>query len=197
MEVTQLSIPKKKAYKLWKEYRDVIKQGNSEPYLKEMKVLYNTLKSGRKVIDIYEAFKKVGVNTKGEPRLAIAPADFRVVRFTKASNGSGSFHKDSWNYSTSKFNYIHLPDGTFPEWKKEEGSDWNIENKDISTKVPTIPAKYFPKGKLSNYWILWEAEDWKDVTKDPMLLRRITRNLFVVLAVWNLTPLERALIRGR
>jgi len=197
MYVSLIKMSKPKAYKLWKEYSKIIKEGKKEPYLKEMKALYNTIKSGRKVIDIYEAFKRAGVNDKGEPRLAIAPASFTEVRFTKSIGGSGSFHKSSWSYPISKATCVYLPDGTYPEWKKEEGSNWNIDKKDIDTKVPTIPARYFPKGKLKNFWILWEAEDWKDVTKDPMLLRRITRNLFVVLAVWNLTPLERALIRGR
>jgi len=30
-----------------------------------------------------------------------------------------------------------------------------------------------------------------------MLLRKLTPNMFVVLASWDLTPLERAVIKGR
>jgi len=43
-----------------------------------------------------------------------------------------------------------------------------------------------------------EVEKWKPLPpKDPILLKRLTPNLFGVLATWDLTNLERAIIRGR
>ena len=36
-----------------------------------------------------------------------------------------------------------------------------------------------------------------EVPRDPMLLKKLTPNLYGVLATWNLTELERAIIRGR
>ena len=56
-----------------------------------------------------------------------------------------------------------------------------------------------PDGDLSGYYILWEVRDWKDLpeTKDPLLLKRITENLFVILGAWELTDLEQSIISGR
>jgi hypothetical protein len=31
---------------------------------------------------------------------------------------------------------------------------------------------------------------------DPILLQRLSKNLFVVIAAWNTTPLERSILRG-
>lgn len=45
--------------------------------------------------------------------------------------------------------------------------------------------------------ILWEAE-WQAVPpKDPALLRHLGGDLYAVVAVWDLTELERAVLGGR
>lgn len=45
---------------------------------------------------------------------------------------------------------------------------------------------------------LLNVEKWKPVPpRDPILVKRLTPNLFGVLATWDLTKLERAVIRGR
>ena len=74
----------------------------------------------------------------------------------------------------------------------------NMENKRIKTKVPIIPVEILPDGDLKNYYILWEASEWEELpeTKDPILLKRISENLFVILGVWDLTELEQSIISG-
>ncbi len=50
----------------------------------------------------------------------------------------------------------------------------------------------------SNYHILWEAEWTKIVPRDPYLLRRIGQaDLWLVVAAWNLTEVERAALSTR
>ena len=44
--------------------------------------------------------------------------------------------------------------------------------------------------------ILWEAE-WETVPRDPLLLRHLAGGLYAVMASWDLTPLERAVLKGR
>jgi len=61
--------------------------------------------------------------------------------------------------------------------------------------VPPIPVSKRDKN-LKNYYVLWEVEDWQKVPKDPLLLKRITKNLFILIDKWNLTKLEQAIIRG-
>ena len=63
--------------------------------------------------------------------------------------------------------------------------------------VPPIPPAHRPAGSLSRYWECWEVDDWDVVTTDPMLLKRINYHTFAVLAVWDLTDVERMVIAGR
>jgi hypothetical protein len=62
--------------------------------------------------------------------------------------------------------------------------------------VPIIPAPIRPTRRLDQYHILWEA-DWQAAPTDPILLQKLTGNLFVILAAWDLTELERAVLSVR
>jgi hypothetical protein len=64
-----------------------------------------------------------------------------------------------------------------------------------SAQYQLLPPSIKPsEASLKHYHILWEAE-WENAPPvDPYLLRRISANLFVVIASWDLTPLERAVM---
>jgi hypothetical protein len=67
------------------------------------------------------------------------------------------------------------------------------------TIVPLIPPRYRPgRPRLSSCHVLWEVEAW-DATppRDPALLHHIRGDLWTVLAVWDLTELERAVLSAR
>lgn len=63
--------------------------------------------------------------------------------------------------------------------------------------MPTIPPKLRPKrGQLGLYHLLFEAE-WgldPDPPVDPALVRHLGGDLYAVLAVWDLTDVERAVL---
>ena len=82
---------------------------------------------------------------------------------------------------------VSFPNGTFPR---------EVENGYRTSKavVPSIPPRLRPKIAYSNLHILWEAE-WETVPTDPMLLRHLDGALYVVLAVWDLTDLEKAVLK--
>lgn len=192
-QVKPITMSPEKAKREWKKYLKLVKE-KSDQHIKDLKQLYYQLSKKHKIIDIYEAFKIAGLNSKKEPRFAICRADLKEVRFTKSSNGSGYFEENRWN---SQFR-VSLPNETFGPFKLVKGSTWEIEEpKELVTKVPIVPADKMPKGKLKDYYILWEVNEWKEIPKDPFLLKRITRNLFAIVATWDLTKLEQALIRGR
>lgn len=198
MKIESISIPKEEAQKEWKEYNKILKE-RQEKYLKDMKNLYYHLKEGRKVLDIYKVFKDAGVSDAGFPKMAISLADKKTVYFLEDAKGSGRFSYDSWRGEWYKSDVL-LPSNTFPEKRDEKGVPLDsYKLKTLHTTVPIVPARYLPKGKLENYYILWEVETWEEIIppKDPILLRRINDNMFVVLAFWDLTPLERAIIHGR
>lgn len=62
--------------------------------------------------------------------------------------------------------------------------------------VPTIPPPFRPQHKLSGYHILWEAEWNLTAPVDPALLKHLGGDLYAVLAVWDLTELEQAVLGG-
>lgn len=71
------------------------------------------------------------------------------------------------------------------------------ESNPYSALVPLVPAPIRPRGALDGYRILFEPK-WEPVPPvDPMLLKHLHGALYVVLAHWDLTPLERAVLAGR
>jgi hypothetical protein len=64
--------------------------------------------------------------------------------------------------------------------------------------VPLVPIHLRPKRGLANYHILFEAV-WEPLPpSDPMLLRRIGKgDLWLVVAAWDLTEIERAALAAR
>jgi len=209
MDVELLTIPKKKAQEEFQALKVLLKEGRRtkvDQIYSDYQKLYGHLRHGKKVIDIYESFNKVGLNEDGDPKLAIVRADSKIVVCRERQDGSVKYFHDNggkrsiqrilWSYYGNKDD-VKLPAETFV-WKKENGY---TRCKDVQTIVPMIPAKILVneiKVLLKNFHILWEVEEWKPVPpRDPILLKRLTPNLFGVLATWNLTKLERAVIRGR
>lgn len=177
-------------------YANLVK-GRKEQIFKDLKKTYFHLSKGHKVLDIFEVFRRSGLNKKGEPKLAISLADKKRVYFHKERGGAGSFSRREARWSRTKVD-VRLPSNTFSHWEREAGNQRAIERSVIEAKVPIIPAHLVPSGKLDNYYILFEVSDWKPmpVYKDPFLLKRINSNAFIVLAEWDLTPVEQAIIRG-
>jgi hypothetical protein len=67
------------------------------------------------------------------------------------------------------------------------------------TVVPHVPPRHRPKrGRAHSFHVLWEVEAWtEEPPKDPALLRHIRGDLWSVLATWDLTELERAVLSAR
>ena len=211
MEVEELTLPKERAEAEFNALRQALKQNaklRKEQIYKDQHAVYGHMRYGKKIIDIYESFQKAGLNKDGDPKLAICRADAKQCYCHKFKDGSAVFADQRWITVPRKtFGDIKLPPATF-KWiplKPEIPLDnWQNDikgNKNIQTLVPIIPAKILVNEVnvlLKNYHILWEVEEWKPVPpKDPILLKQLTPNLFGVLATWDLTPLERAIIRGR
>ncbi len=198
-EIVKIKMPKEQAKEEWKKYVDVLKN-RKEKYLQTMKQAMYHMKEGRELIDVYKTIKKAGLNENNEPRLAIARADLKEVIFEKKDEGAGNYDMANRGYSYK--DDVNLPQKTFSvHWKREDGTSdnsWHIENKRIKTKVPMVPVEILPDGDLSNYYILWEANEWEELpeTKDPFLLKRISENLFAILGAWDLTELEQSIISG-
>ena len=62
---------------------------------------------------------------------------------------------------------------------------------------PLVPRPIRPSGRVGAYHVLWDA-NWHLVPpEDPALLQHVGGDLYAVVAVWDLTGLERAVLSGR
>ena len=201
-----IEVGEDEARELYEDYAEQIKKrgDEAEKYLKDLKQTYYHLSQGRKVIDIFEVFKKSSLKDNGDPELAIARADLKKVFFHKQNMGAGSFTESDSLYWMKSAD-VSLPSGTFKEWRRipnQSTGKWApktiVERERLQTKVPLIPAHILPNGKLENYYILFEVVEWNEVpvAADPYLLKRINANAFVVLAEWDITPIEQAIMRA-
>jgi len=210
MEVEELVIPKEQAEAELKALKEAIRrhaQLRKEEIRRELMAVYGHLRHYGKIIDIYESFRKAGLNKDGDPRLAICRADAKQCYCLKIEDGSAIFSMerlDRWQRQPRKtYAEVKLPAGTF-QWQPIDPTRplnaYNIKNQLVQCPAPIIPAKILVeevRHRLKNYHVLWEVKAWKPVPpQDPILLKRLTANLFGVLATWELTALEKAIVRG-
>jgi hypothetical protein len=99
---------------------------------------------------------------------------------------------------------FELPVGTFSGWSARWENNERILvgrprgwSEEATAIVPTVPAALRPKASLERFCILWEAIWQREPPRDPMLLKPLGWPFFAVVAVWDLTELERAVLRGR
>ena len=213
MELEKIQMPKEKAREEWKIYNNLIKERHDK-YLEDMKKCMYQLSQGKVLIDINKVMEKSGVTKDYQPKLAIARADWKECHFHKKDSGRGFFSGDSKSWFIKSGGDIDLPPETFVQWlrgtqdinlkdggvgKLVKNQEWAIPKAQIKTKVPIIPAQLMPKGQLIEYYILWEINKWEELPKqdDPLLLKRITENLFVILSAWDVTELEQSIISTR
>lgn len=211
MEIEKIQMPKERAKAEWKKYNELIKKRHDK-YLEDMKKCMYQLSQGNALIDINKVMEKAGVTKNYEPKLAIARADWKEAHFHKKDSGRGFFAGSDRSWFKKSDDDIDLPPETFCQWirikddiqmkdgtTRKADSRWDIQTPQIKTKVPIIPARLIPEGQLSEYYILWEVKEWENLPeqKDPILLKRITENLFVILGAWEVTALEQSIISGR
>ena len=99
------------------------------------------------------------------------------------------FARVSYPYQARDKNMaIWLPEGTLPR------IDHGLSTQ--SALIPLIPPMKRPKRDLKHYHILFEA-DWQNPPADPFLLKALGKGLYAILAHWDLTPLEQAILRQR
>jgi len=188
IEAATMKVPYVEALGQFEAYRKLVKE-TPKRATKDDVTLYRALwqiTRGQKVIDINKAVQDAGLNAQGLPRIAVGRADRAHVRCWSFDGRVVFSHRQKpWNSSAR----LHRDDIALrmPNYQRHEGK----------AQTPSIPPQHRPKGSLAGYFILWEAEWEPKPPTDPLLLRRIDGPFFVVLAQWDLTPLEQAVLRQR
>jgi hypothetical protein len=173
------------ARKAFLEYRAAVRARHSEEDAQIMRG-YKALSQGKQLIHLRDTIRAGGLGKDGRPRLAIMRADQRWCFYHKRWDDGFSFSCDG------------------DEWRHRHATRIRFDSdvlactgKDAKALVPIIPPGLRPTIALSNFHILWEAE-WQAVPpKDPALLRHLGGDLYAVVAIWDLTELERAVLGGR
>ncbi len=188
MQTEQIVLDPQEARRLYLEYRQ--HQQYSDPVDREIARVYHAIAKGQVVIRALESIRAAGLGEDRLPKLAIVRADARECFIKPRHDGAARMQSKSRTRENETRCYFDFPSGTFPgiDTGRWEGK----------AMVPLIPLKYRPKTALDAYHILFESEWRKIVPEDPMLLRRIgNADIWAVVAAWDLTSVERAVLAQR
>lgn len=184
MDVSKITVDRQKALELYRAYRT--HQHYSQPIDEEIQRTYKLISQGRVVIKAIESIQKAGCGLDGLPRLAIANATATTCHLRYWTGGSLQMAHKSWPNSKDRTNVFQI-----------SGMPPRKDTANAEAVVPLVPIHLRPKRALGNYHILWEAI-WKRVPPvDPLLLRRIGGDIWLVVAAWDLTEVERAAMATR
>lgn len=170
---------------------------------------YEALAEGTPVLQYGPAIAHAPRDDEQRPLLAIARADRQQVEFEWRGGTRATFSATSlarWDGRLRGDHRLILdvtmrePHGLKDRWgyaKRVNG--WAL--------VPMVPPHAIEaiggRSNLKDHLILWEVEAWADQPiravpdRDPYLLRPIHGDLCAVVAEWDLTDLERAVMAGR
>jgi len=192
MKVEALTqINRDQARELWQKYQSHVHR--QTPADAEIAAIYKRIAQGKTVIRALESIRAAGLGADGCPKLAIAPAHMTSA-WWRMSRDSCTFGKRSPN-TRDRLEVVRMDwPGVEAEHRRIVGQQrrWEFE-----ATVPIIPVHLRPKRGLQNYHILWEAEWTKRYPVDPYLLRRFGGDAWLVVAAWDLTDVERAVMSSR
>lgn len=152
---------------------------------------YSAIARGKQVIDLRGTIAAGGLNKAGLPAIALAHAPLEGVSVALDRDGAVTFDNPDMRGRARSVARFHLPDGTLPRDRNRGGSFSSVIR--AQAIVPTIPPRLRPTASLDRFWVLFEAT-YEQPPVDPALLRMLGSGLAVVLATWDLTPLERAVL---
>lgn len=195
METTRIFMDAKDARERYQAY---LKNKHFEkPEDEEIRKAYRLLSKGQLIVQAIASIKAAGVDEKGYPKLAMARADAKHCHLSINRRGGGTMADASWVRSRAAWRHqVEFPGGSFPTRAWDfDANRFSLNGKAI---MPIIPADIRPKRALENYHVLWEAEWTPTPPVDPYLLQRIGRSdMWIVLGMWDLTEVERAVLAGR
>lgn len=191
MKVEQLQVDPTHARELWQKYQSHVHR--QTPADAEIAAIYKRIAQGKTVIRAFESIRAAGLDAGGCPKLAIAPAHMTAA-WWRVSRHACTFGKRYPN-TRDRLEVVRM------DWPGIEAEHMRIAGQkrrwEWEAAVPLIPVHLRPKRGLQNYHILWEAEWTQRYPVDPYLLRRFGGDAWLVVAAWDLTEVERAVMSSR
>lgn len=196
MNVALLTIEEEKAKDYYEQYRDSVKEARNEDRVAEDRMMRDAFKyavEGKPLIHLTDSMRQAGADDLGRPRLAICRASQDWAHLQRWERGAFEISERPWPNSRANV-YVSIrrfPEGTLPEGPRIPYGRWRA-------MVPNVPPSLRPRFKLGNYHVLYEAEwiPFRQVRapRDPFLLKHVGGELYAVLAAWDLTEIERAVL---
>ncbi len=199
MQLETITMPRAEARKAYLEYRNAIRETHKEDMdalkaqqLEQDQIVaraYKQLSVGNQLIRLSDTILGAGFDDQYRPRMAIVRADYDEVYMRRWRGGALQYEPSAERhrvYARSKLIEFMAP--------VDDRLDWSVEA--VAT-TPSIPPPFRPKHHLRNYHLLWEAT-WrklrssKRAPRDPALVKHLGGELWAVLAIWDLTDVERA-----
>lgn len=199
MHTEQIIMDREEALALYREYR---KSRRYETKIDaEVKRTYRAISQGKVVIRAIESIVNAGLGADTLPKLALARADAPHCEVQMTNHGGASFvgveFEPRWkSYRRISKQVSHVTTVRNGSWRERK---WPLDKMSGVAVVPQAPLHLRPKAEdMAKYHILWEAE-WSPIPpRDPMLLRRVgIADLWIVVAHWDLTEIERAALATR
>lgn len=197
MQVEKLVVDQSKA----KEFHALYHQHRKDETAMDAEIrrAYKEIGQGRMIIRALASIEAAGMFTEGPyvgyPKLAIARADSiwcRVVQNIDRAEFYSMTPRNPKRWGDITESQAHDRRFAVPI----AGAHWNRESKGAT--MPMIPPHLRPKQSIELYHVLWEAEWSRRVPpRDPYLLRRIGGDMWLVVAAWDLTDVERAAMAHR
>ncbi len=220
MELATIEVPQQVARERFLQYRNQLRTERDEIRRAEDEQImraYRAAAKGARLIQLTEVLRAGGtIDVPGRtrtwsddlrrdvvtsttalvPRLAVARADVEKV-WTNGIDREGGvrfdYVRDRWSATRSNQRHWSIATGTFPI---NEHPSWSTPK--VVAMAPNVPPALRPRHHLRNYVVLWEAEWAQEPVPpvDPALLQHVGGDLYAVLAVWDLSPLEQAVLAG-
>ena len=188
MHHVPVTISKDTARDLYRAYQKHLHY--STPIDREVMSAYQKLAQGKLVIKALESVATAGVDDKGLPKLGLARSDAMMLRLTMYGDGSARMTTSTRarHNSSQTFNFVAK---TFPD---------NARWRNAEAIVPMVPLSHRPKRAMQNYHVLFRSR--LDQGSAGRLIRSCCAvcgrgDIWVVLAMWDLTEVERAALTAR
>lgn len=192
MNLDTLDISAEEARSKLDEYRSALQ---AERTAEDEAILagYRAAARGLPVISLSRTIASGGFHPDGLPRLAVVGAEARTC-FARWDGAALVYaDQDDWRVNCGALVNEHsvpVAGDDMPSARRRYAG---------AAMVPLIPPGIRPRPRrLRRCHVLWEVEEWRHVPpRDPALLKHVRGDLWAVLAVWDLTELERMVLTQR
>jgi hypothetical protein len=196
MQLNTIEMPIEEAKERLETYRKALRETRNDQD-QRIAAGYRALARGQSIFHLAESIDHGGFFDNGLPKIAVARAD----------------SQDCWVEHEGRNDYVYLSENP-RRWSQDRNRgalvnqvsvrvalpnapDWQRGHQRCGhTIMPIIPPNLRPNPRrLHHFHILWEVEKWDFVPpRDPALVKWIGGDLWAVVAAWDLTDLERAVL---